>query len=422
MNNNRLHTPEGVRDFLVKDSKEKNIIEQRVLSVFHRYGFEYIQSPTLEYYEVFSDERGNVDPKKMYKLIDRNGSILVLRPDMTPAIARIAATSYLEEKDPLRFCYLSNTFRHNESFQGKMREFTQAGVELLGDAQIEADAEIIALAVNSLSVAGLKEFQIDIGQVQFFKGLVEEIGVDEETEEKLRQYIDEKNYIAVEELLEQLDLKDGIKEILLNLPNMFGSIDIIEEAKQMTKNKKALWALDHLMEVYHILCDYGVEKYITFDLGMVNQFNYYTGIIFRGYSYGTGTSIIAGGRYDELIGKFGKEYPAVGFAVMMDELILAMRRQDVPIPIDHIDTMLLYTHEGRKSALKIAEEYRSEGMTIVNGLFNASLEENMQYGKKRKIGGILYFTDSSNVKLINLETNEIIDTTVEELLNRGGKS
>jgi ATP phosphoribosyltransferase regulatory subunit len=412
----KLHTPEGVRDLLPQKCAEKIEIERRIESVFHRYGFYNIQSPTFEYYDVFAEEDGSIQQKHMYKFFDREGAILTLRPDMTPSIARIAATAYKNSDDPLRFCYFGNAFRYNESYQGKTREFTQGGVELLGINSDAADAEVIALAINSLSIAGLQEFQIDLGQVEFFKGILQEAGLEQEEGEQLRQLIDNKDFIGVEEMIEQYDLEPQLKQLFLDLPKLCGSVEIIEKAKTMTDNKRALRALEKLQNVYDTLCDYGVEKFISFDLGMVNRLNYYTGIIFRGYTYGTGVSILDGGRYDGLMKEFGKQCPAIGFGIMIDQLISAMERQQIHTSVWKVDTLLVYNAKGRTEALKTADVLRSQGMYIENSLLGSDIDMNKQYAKNKNIGGILYFKDEENVELINISTNEIMKTTVTELL------
>lgn len=418
MKDYRLHTPEGVRDLLPGECAKMIEIERRIESVFNRYGFYNVQTPTFEYYDVFSDENEKIQQKHMYKFFDREGAILALRPDMTPPIARMAATTLKEEIRPIRLCYMAKGFRYNESYQGKTREFSQAGVELLGMNSDEADAEVIALAINSLSTAGLNEFQIDLGQIEFFKGILQEAGLTEEDGEQLRQLIESKDFIGVEEIIEQFEMNSNLKQLFLDLPKLYGSFDIIEKAKKLTDNPRAKKALEKLGKVYDILCDYGVEKYVSFDLGMVSRSNYYTGIIFRGYTYGTGFSILEGGRYDGLVGEFGKDCPAVGFGIMIEQLMNAINRQKIEIPVWKVDTLLVYEREGRKQALMTGDQLRSQGMYIENSLILGDIETNKKYAISKGIVGILYFENEQNVQLINLNTNEVIKTTLEELLQK----
>lgn len=419
MNDRLLHTPEGLRDIHSNETSKKNELQKRIMAVFHRYGFKDVQTPTFEYIDIFNHDRGTVDIKMMYKFFDRDGNILALRPDITPSIARFVATFYNHEDTPKRICYLGNAFRNNESYQGKLREFTQAGIELIGIDSADSDAEIIALVINSFLSAGLKEFQIDIGQAGFFKGLLEEAGLKSEYEEELRELIDQKNYIAVEELLDSLDLNEQYKQILLDLPKLFGDVNVIKKAKQLTTNENALSALNRLEEVYKILCDYEVEKYVTFDLGMVSHLNYYTGIVFRGFTYGTGVSIVDGGRYNTLLSQFGKDTPAVGFAIEIDELMNAIERQQIDIPFNRTDTLLIYNKESRKIAVKIAEQMRMDGMNVEIGILDRDINKNIEYGKKYGIGGIMNFISDKEVQLVNLETDEKVMISVEELMQKG---
>jgi|BioPla2DNA2_1021312.scaffolds.fasta_scaffold01982_20 ATP phosphoribosyltransferase regulatory subunit len=414
--NYKLHTPEGVRDLLPEECAKKKEIEKRIECVLNRYGYYNVETPTFEYYDVFLEKKGDIHQKHIYKFSDREGDILALRPDMTPPIARIGATAFKEEKKPIRLCYFGNAFRYNESLQGKTREFSQAGVELLGINSDEADGEVIALAINSLLAAGLNDFQIDLGQVEFFKGILQEAGLNEEEGEELRQLIENKDFIGVEEFVEQFQLNSNLKELFLDIPKLCGQIDIIEKTKARTENIRAKKALEKLENVYSFLCDYGIEKYVSFDLGMVNRINYYTGIIFRGYTFGTGSSILDGGRYDKLLGEFGHDCPAVGFGIMTDQLINAINRQKIEIPVWKVDTLLVYNKEGRKQALMTADILRREGMYIENSLLDGDIEANKEYAKAKNIDGILYFVDNKNIELINLRTNNTVKTTVDLLL------
>lgn len=416
MNDKLLHTPEGLRDIHCEETEKKHFLQERIRSVFNQYGFKDVQTPTFEFMDVFNNKCATIDLKDLYKFFDRDGNIMVMRPDITPSIARLIATGYNKNTTQKRLCYLGNVYRNSESYQLKLREFTQAGIELIGVDSADTDAEIIAIAIHSMLATGLREFQIDIGQAGFFKGLLKEVGLADRYEEELRKLIDEKNYIAVEELLDDLDIDETHKQILLDLPKLFGQVDVIEKARLITTNKVALKALDRLEAIYEILCDYEVEKYVSFDLGMVSQINYYTGIVFRGYTFGTGASIIDGGRYNHLIKEFGYDTPAVGFALVVDEVMNSIERQGVEITGERIDTLLLYNAETRHMAIKVAHEMRLSGMKVEVGLLDKSLEENIAYGKIEKIGGIMNFSDSDQVMLVNLDSGEKEKVDVAHLM------
>ena len=349
-----LHTPEGVRDIYNVECAKKHTLEKRLRALLRLYGYEEIQTPTIEFFDIFNTERGTVKSTEMFKFTDRDGHTLVLRPDITPSIARAVAKYYGEEDIPMRFSYTGNTFKNNSSYQGRMREITQLGAEFIGNDGVAADAEMIALAIELLKASGLQDFQVDIGHVSFFKSLVRQAGFDDETEEKLRVLIENKNYFGIEDLVDTMDIEDNLKQILSRLPQWFGSVDIINEARAMTDNPEAIAALDRLSAVYELLGTYGLQKYVTIDLGMLTEYNYYTGIIFKGYTYGTGDAVVNGGRYDSLIGQFGKDAASVGFAVVIDQLMMALSRQKIEIPLKAVTTMILYPQNMIKEAIALS--------------------------------------------------------------------
>ncbi len=410
----KLHTPEGVKDYLPYEAAFKTEIERNIETVFYRYGFLPVSSPTFEYMEVF-DGNGGLNPKQMYKFIDRDSSLLALRADMTPAIARIAATAYEEKDIPLRFYYFENVFRYNEHYQGKLRESNQAGVELIGINSDDADAEVIAVSVNSLLGCGLKDFKICIGQVQFFYGVLEEGGFDKEICKKIRQHIIEKDYIAAQKITENSNAPDNIKILFKEFPLLIGGKKVIERGRELVNSKKALDALDTLENIYKILSEYKIDKFISFDLSTVGLY-YYTGIIFRGYANGTGFSILNGGRYDKLLQNYGADYPAVGFAIKINNLIMALEKQNVIVHGEKPDTLLMYTKDGRSTALNASDELRSQGLNIENSLFGDDLDKNKRYAKSKCMGGILYFLNSEDVRIINLEKDTVSDVKISELL------
>lgn len=326
-----FHTPEGVRDIYNHECAQKLYLQNKLHRVFETYEYQDIETPTFEYFEVFNKEVGTTPSKDLYKFFDREGNTLVLRPDFTPSIAR-AAAMYFEEKDmPVRLCYQGNTFVNNSSYQGRLKESTQMGVEFIGDSAVDADVEVIMMAIEMMTSAGLQEFQISIGQVDFFKALIEESKMDEETIENLRTLISNKNIFGVEELLDRLSIREGLKEAFLQLPQLFGGVEVLDRARELANNGKSRDAIRRLRQIYDLLEKKGYEKYISFDFGMLSKYEYYTGIIFQAYTYGTGEPIAKGGRYDNLMAHFGKPEPAVGFCITMDQLMIALSRQNIVI-------------------------------------------------------------------------------------------
>lgn len=419
MNDKLLHTPEGVRDIYNHECERKLKIQSKLHHVMELHGFRDIQTPTFEFFEIFNQERGTVPQKDMYKFVDREGNTLVLRPDITPSIARCAAKYYKEEELPIRLCYMGSIFINNTSYQGKLKEFTQLGAELINDPSVNADAEMLALTIECLLETGLKEFQVEIGEAGFFYGLTKEAGFTKEEEAQLRSLIEEKNMFGVEELLSEKEISEELKKAFLTLPELFGSPERLLEAKNLTKNEKALKAIERLEEVYELLTLYGLEKYITFDLGMLSQYNYYTGIIFRAYTYGTGDIIASGGRYDNLVGQFGKAAPAIGIAILADQLMMALMRQKIEIETRGDNTLILYRKEWSKTAIALANQFRSQDMNVelINYEEEHTLEEYKEYCKRNSIGGILFFEKENLVEVINCQTGESNTARLSEILN-----
>lgn len=358
-----LHTPEGVRDIYNEECRRKNHVQQVLHQVFHSYGYEDIQTPTFEFFDVFSREVGTVPSRELFKFFDREGNTLVLRPDITPSIAR-AVTKYFSEEDmPVRLCYTANTFINHSDFQGRLKENTQMGAELIGDGSVEADAELIALVAESLLGAGLTEFQVSIGHVDFFKSLLREARLTEEMELELREFISNKNIYGVRELLEPLPLASALKEAFAAIPDLFGSVEILEKADACAVTEDARRALERLKKIYGLLACYGYEKYVAFDLGVVSKYRYYTGIIFQAYTYGTGDAVAKGGRYDTLMDHFGKSAPATGFAFVLDRLMNALSRQKVQMDTGADRTLIVYRASRSEEAIRMAMELRRQGRT-----------------------------------------------------------
>ncbi len=357
-----LHTPEGVRDVYGGECAGKLAVLNRISQVFYRYGYEEIETPTFEYFDIFSEERGSVSSREMFKFFDRDNRTLVLRPDMTPPIARCVAKYFMDESLPVRLCYRERTFINNSSLQGRLKEMTQTGAELVGDGSVFADAEMVAMAIQALQAAGLTRFQVELGNAEFFEGLVQEAGLDRETREALRTFIEQKNVFGAEELLSGLPVPEPLKRLLLKLPELFGSIEDIEAVQTMTAHAGALGAIRRLRQVHRILESYGLSQYVSYDLGMLSRYDYYTGILFQAYTYGTGDYIATGGRYDGLMAQFGRPAPAVGFAIAADRLLLAMSRQGIEAAPPAAHTLVLWKEEAGDAALRLAMHLRNNGM------------------------------------------------------------
>lgn len=412
MSNQLLHTPEGVRDIYGEECARKLAVQRRIKDIFHLYGYRDIETPTFEFFDIFNKDRGTVDDKEMFKFFDRDNRTLVLRPDVTPSIARCVAKYFMEEDMTIKLCYLERTFANNSSYQGRLKEQTQTGAEFIGDDSADADAEMIAMVIDSLKAAGLMEFQVELGQVEFFRGLLEEAGMDEDTEEELRELIENKNYFGVEELVMEQPMPDHLKQVFLKLPELFGTMDQIQVVRELTTNSRALAAIDRLEKIQRILDSYGLTEYVSYDLGMLNKYKYYTGLIFKAYTYGTGEYIMTGGRYDKLLVQFGKDTPAVGFVILVDQLMMALSRQKLSVPVDMGNTMILYEETARENAIRLAKHFRRLNMKVQMSLSASgrTLEEYLGYAGRSGLRNVLYMDGDGSLIKVTDAVNGTTDT------------
>ncbi len=414
-----LHTPEGVRDIYSSECATKLALQSRLHHVLEHYGFCDIQTPSFEFFDIFSQERGTVSSKDMYKFFDREGNTLVLRPDITPSVARCVAKYYKDETMPVRLCYIGNTFINQSGYQGKLKEVTQLGAELMNDDSIEADAELLALTVECLLQAGLTEFQLEIGYADFFRALSMEAGFTEDEEMlNLRLLISSKNMFGIEAFLREKNMKQELKEIFPKLPELFGSLEVLGYARDLTTNVIALKAIERLESLYQIMTEYGYERYISFDLGMLSQHNYYTGIIFKAYTYGTGEAVATGGRYDKLVIQFGKDAPAIGLVIVIDQLMLALGRQKLLQAAEAQDTLILYRQNYRTQAIALAKHFRKDGMNTILQLSNdeCRLEDYIAYGKRMQVGGILSLDNDTSIKVIDIREGSVKEAPMQDFL------
>ncbi|MCR4959844.1 MAG: ATP phosphoribosyltransferase regulatory subunit [Lachnospiraceae bacterium] len=360
-----VHTPDGVRDIYGEEFQRKLTLEKKVKDVIRLYGFDDIQTPTFEYFDVFSKEIGTTPSKDLYKFFDKDGNTLVLRPDFTPSIARCVAKYFDEETKPIRLTYSGNTFINNSALQGKLKEVTEVGCELMNDDSAEADAELINLVIDCLLASGLKEFQLVLGHIGFFKGLCEAAGIRDEDELTLREAISSKNSFMAGEMLKEFNCSPELTEQFKYAIDLTGDPSEVFELKDRITNKRSNDAILRLEKVYELLKLYGHEKFISIDLGILSKFNYYTGIIFKGYTYGIGDVLIKGGRYDRLLESFGSSKPAIGFMIVIDDLMMALSRQKIEVNTGYEKVVVTYNDQNYADKLKEIIELRKEGKAVV---------------------------------------------------------
>jgi ATP phosphoribosyltransferase regulatory subunit len=396
MTDQMLHTPDGVRDIYNGECKQKLLLQERLHEILIRYGYRDIQTPTFEFFNIFGKEIGTTPSKDLYKFFDKDGNTLVLRPDFTPSIARSAAKYYTQEDMPVKLCYMGDTFINSSAYQGRLKETTQCGVELIGDGSVGADAEILAMVVESLRASGLKEFQISVGHAQFFRGLLDEAGLDAEAEEELRELLSNKNFFGVEEYLETLNLAEPLRRLFLMLGSFDTQVEELGQAKALAADyPRILSAITDLEKLGTYVKLYGIEKYISFEPGIISNYHYYTGIIFAGYTFGTGEPVVKGGRYDKLLNSFGRQAPSIGFAIVVDQLLAALSRQKITLTVSEKRALLIYPEEKIAKAITRAQKLRAEGtqVSMVPADTARSREDYISYAMKNHIANVLFLDD-----------------------------
>ena len=396
MTDQMLHTPDGVRDIYNGECKQKLLLQERLHDVLRQYGYRDIQTPTFEFFNIFGKEIGTTPSKDLYKFFDKDGSTLVLRPDFTPSIARSAAKYYTEDDMPVKLCYMGNTFINSNAYQGRLKETTQCGAELIGDGTVAADAEILAMVVESLLSSGLKEFQISVGHAQFFRGLAEAAGLDEEQQQELRELLANKNYFGVEEMVEGMHLNDTLKKLFSLLGSFETQVEELAEAKSLASDyPNILSAITDLEKLGSFLRLYGIEKYVSFELGIISNYHYYTGIIFSGYTFGSGEPIVKGGRYDKLLTYYGKTSASIGFAIVIDQLMAALSRQKINITIETNGELIVYTKAAQAKAILSAKEKRAAGTPVETILKDDTKtnEDYQNYAKRNRIRTVTFMED-----------------------------
>ncbi|GKU83331.1 ATP phosphoribosyltransferase regulatory subunit [Niallia sp. NCCP-28] len=361
--------PLGMRDTLPETYETKNKIKRKMEKDIKKWGYQFIETPTLEYYETVGTASAILD-QQLFKLLDQQGHTLVLRPDMTAPIARVAASKLLTEQLPLRLAYNASVFRAQQREGGRPAEFEQIGVEYIGDKTISADGEGIALMISSLKEAGLENFQLSIGHIGFVKTFFLQILGTKERADALTKYLYEKNYVGYRQHVDKLSLSSIDKQRLHQFLKLRGGEEVINFAYDLIEDNKGKSAIDELKQLWEILVDYKETGRVKLDLTLVSHMSYYTGILYEVYAEGVGFPIGSGGRYDLLLEKFGKSTGATGFAIRMDHLLEALGEIEKTKDIHCI----LFSGDRRKEAFELAKEKRAAGIKVItqdiNGVGN----------------------------------------------------
>jgi ATP phosphoribosyltransferase regulatory subunit len=380
-----IQLPKGARIYLPEEAARKRHVERALLDIFERWGYREIVTPTFEYRDVLSTGTDEGVQDSMFTFVDREtGRVLALRADITPQIARTVATRMRDEPKPIRLAYLTNVFRYDQPQVSQYREFYQAGVELIGIEKPEAEVEIIAMTVEGLHVLGLHRFQLDLCHLDFFRGLLDEIHGDGIVPE-LRAALARKDTGTLERLVGEASPPAAVGDALLALPTLVGGEDVLDRASALARNTRSARAVENLAEVYRLLKIYGLGASVLLDLGEVRGFDYYSGLYFETYVSGFGTSIARGGRYDHMLGRFGYDCPAVGFAFDVGRTLSVMATQGVDVAPAGPDFFIIDFTREKTAALSLARRLRDRGASVARDIVSRGLDESLAYARAHRV-------------------------------------
>lgn len=388
-----LVTPEGTRDLLPEDCALRRRAERLLHDIFIRCGYGEVITPGLEFYDVFQLSGRHFLQESLYKLIDRRGRLLVVRPDSTIPIARVAATRLREAALPLRLYYNQSVYSVSRSLAGRSDEVVQTGIELIGSPSRRADLEVLSMAAQVLAACDQTGFSLEIGDIGFFKELVTRLRVDEDTQERIRCLIEAKNYPALNTLLDSIGDGEAVAALKL-LPRLFGGEDVFERAAEIFQGDGIAGILANLKTIFSALGKLGLRGNIKVDLGLVNRLDYYTGVVMKGYLPGCGEAVLSGGRYDRLIADFGYDVPATGFAVNVDAVVsvLAQKRGEVSVPAPQA---LVFGEEGFEvQALLLARSLGESGKIVEYAVFDTLLQA-QRYAAQKGIAELIVVNQSN---------------------------
>ncbi len=358
MKKNAIRTPEGTRDFLFSECTKIRKCQQKLSDFLSNMGYSEIITPGIEFYDVFTTANPNTEQESMLKFNDKNGSIVVLRPDSTTPIARVAATRIKEEFFPLKLSYCQNVYRSSTHHSGQSAEIMQVGAELIGVDGKNADLDILSTAICAIEEVNPSVFRLEIGHADVYKSLISSLNVDDNTAEEIRSLIESKSFAALNDALEPFKDKEAYRAIRA-IPSLFGGREVLTKALELTNDKNVINAIEYLIDILDNLDTAGLLDNVIIDLGMVHEIDYYTGIMFRGYAEGAGDTVLSGGRYNNLTSKFGKEMPSVGFAIDIVSLSKCLNTEYE----NKINEVVFYDKTGFKTAINYLKS--NEAGTVV---------------------------------------------------------
>jgi len=373
LNQSQAHIPRGVADYFWSEASARRNLEHTLIALFRSWGYQDVIPPMFEYAETFQHRANPRLQAEMYRFLDRDGSTLALRVDMTIPVARLVSVRLHDWPMPQRFCYAGSVFRYTEPQAGRQREFIQAGFELIGARTPEADAEVIALTVQAVRRAGLDDFRLVLGQIQYFDSLLQDLHLSPEQATHFQRAINRNSEADLAEFLRTTPLRTQQRHTVEQLPQLSGSDAhaIIAQADRLCLNYAMHAALENLRRIHAVLEAYDIADAVYLDLTEINNLGYYTGITFEVLVPGMGFAVGSGGRYDNLIGSFGPAQPAVGVALGLDRLLAAARGGWHNDQTQPVAPHLLVATDNNPDCLRIVDGWRRAGLRVavsVDGL------------------------------------------------------
>ena len=387
MTNKVYQVPYGTKDILPGQMKTRRSVEDAIIRVFDKWGYDEVKTPDFEYVDTF----GASGAKGDFRFFDRNNNLLVLRNDMTAPIARLTATRLQGGEKIKRLCYLANLYRYEEIQAGRQCEFEQAGVEMLGASGAAADAEVIVLAAEAMKAAGVQSFAISLGHVDFINGLAEEAGFDATQVRELKACLRRHDAVAMQEMADSMEnIRPEIKQLFADFLFLQGGPELLERLASIVTNTKCLNALQDLRKIYDLVEAYGAARYLSFDLGLYRSLDYYTGMLFEIYLPELGYPVAGGGRYDKMMQSFGMDCPATGFALGVDRVLLALERTGAAKNERGWDAFVAWSEGKLPEAIAKATALRSEGRSVKLATAAMALAEAAKAMKEYSCNSLLY--------------------------------
>lgn len=358
--NLRPGVPAGLRDMLPAEALQARYLEVKIRDVFESWGYGEVVTPILEFETTLAPASAAREGQDLFGFLDRDGRLLALRPEMTTAIARVAAERLAGEPPPHRLYYVGDVFRQDEPQEGQGRQFKQAGLELIGEGNAYADAEVILLLCECLAAAGLREFSVGVGQIDFLRAQLLALPISDDGRSLLKEALARHNRVAFEAGLRSMVADDDTVRKALAALSLRGGAEVLEEAKRLALSDDALAAVDRLETVFGLVRGEGGAGHVLVDLGIIRRFDYYTGILFDAYAAPLGFPVGGGGRYDNLLGDFGRPGQAAGFAIGLERLHIALEESG-SAPRSEVSRYFVYDETEPARAMSAAALLRRRG-------------------------------------------------------------